>query len=521
MVAAIRESRLFGSSLPCLYQLAVIAVQWLVFAVVLFPVVLFYSFGMLITTGLSVWRLAKRDYGDADGGANLHPSLKVVYSIILFQSVISMYRDAMMVSARKGVAAAVIDSYGLHEHDGLRESVMAYLRETMIGCRKDPSFVKGRNLVTYAVELTRCGSPDGFLCGARILATLLDQPELQEQHAMIKQLVVSASSTEVLHKLLRALDCTRPNDAETRECAATIVAHIAGDLRLEQFPGGIQCIASLLDGPREEEDEEEEEDHEDYDYSDGFYIFLDNDDDDGGGFPANYKKLIWQGLLILGKLAADEDCRKAIIDTEGLLAKIMAPLRSGLLHIDGHNDAWSSTVYASMEVMRRLLSAPPCEAGEELRSKISGNTEAMDSMDRILGCEECGELLLMQALEIYTQLREHTLSDMVRRTNFIKKLVHIFTQVYMRDDIRGLAGEKLVTLSSHGEQNSRIILQAKQGVIDHLTKILVRDNESTRCKIRAAQILEQLCIHHTDDDEYLKNLKEVLNVTMPKVRTYG
>uniref|UniRef100_A0A0E0EKF8 Uncharacterized protein n=1 Tax=Oryza meridionalis TaxID=40149 RepID=A0A0E0EKF8_9ORYZ len=57
-----------------------------------------------------------------------------------------------------------------------RESVWDYLRDTMIGCEKDPSFARGRNMVTYAVEQVESSrSPDGYLSGLRILSTLVGE----------------------------------------------------------------------------------------------------------------------------------------------------------------------------------------------------------------------------------------------------------------------------------------------------------------------------------------------------------
>lgn len=397
----------------------------------------------------------------------------------------------------------------------LSESVMAYMRETMIGCEKDPSFVKGRNLVTYAVGLTKSGSPDDFLSGVRILDSLLNTPmykynfflevevEVEEQKAMVKQLLLSASYSQDggLHTLLQSLDCTRADNAEARERAARIVAHLAGDLHLEQFPQGIHCIASLLEGPPK-----------DYD----------------GNIPVNYRELMLQGLSILMKLAAHEDCQRSINKTEGMLAKIMAPLRSGLLnHNDDPNSAWYRTVRASMVVILWLVDAPG-QTGKELRRKISGDVEAMASMERILGCQGCGlgsfhdSSLFMQALDIYTRMHEHTLSNIATtREYFIEKLLLIFThQVHKEANIIfGLAvvGEKLATLCSHGKANAKIILQVKDDVVGDLTKILVQDRYPKEYRISATQILEQLCVHHTDDDEYIQSLKEALKVKSPEV----
>uniref|UniRef100_A0A0E0I3R5 Uncharacterized protein n=1 Tax=Oryza nivara TaxID=4536 RepID=A0A0E0I3R5_ORYNI len=495
----------------------VVVVIWLlhlfVFATIICPLAVLYMFGLIITTAISACRLIQHDYrGEVNnGGANLKSALKFVYSIALLQGVLFCYRFTLCYE-QKRLVDLVVNKYRFVT--SLSESVMAYMQETMIGCEKDPSFVKGRNLVTYAVGLTKSGSPDGFLSGVRILDSLLNTPmykynfflevevEVEEQKAMVKQLLLSASYSQDggLHTLLQSLDCTRAYNAEAREHAARIVAHLAGDLHLEQFPQGIHCIASLLEGPPKDCD---------------------------GNIPVNYRELMLQGLSILMKLAAHEDCQRSINKTEGLLAKIMAPLRSGLLnHNDDPNSAWFRTVHASMVVILRLVDAPG-QTGKELRRKISGDVEAMASMERILGCQGCGlgsfhdSSLFMQALDIYTRMHEHTLSNIVTREYFIEKLLLIFThKVYKEANIIfGLAvvGEKLATLCSHGKANAKLILQVKDDVVGDLTKILVQDRYPKEYRISTAQILEQLCVHHTDDDEYIQSLKEALKVKSPEV----
>uniref|UniRef100_A0A8R7P6L9 Uncharacterized protein n=1 Tax=Triticum urartu TaxID=4572 RepID=A0A8R7P6L9_TRIUA len=64
-------------------------VQLLVFVILLCPLAAVYMFGLLISAGISVWRLRQHDYGsDADGLGNLKPALDVLYSIALLQGVI-------------------------------------------------------------------------------------------------------------------------------------------------------------------------------------------------------------------------------------------------------------------------------------------------------------------------------------------------------------------------------------------------------------------------------------------------
>ncbi|KAL5205650.1 hypothetical protein ABZP36_033859 [Zizania latifolia] len=142
--------------------------------------------------------------------------------------------------------------------ESMREVLDNYLLETIDGCEKHPSFVKGRNLVTYAVELmdpmAPSSSPANFSSGAQILDRLLERKQvLGQQHKLIKQLICFAPPSLVLDELLWILEGVEAADAKTRLCAARIISHLAGDLRPKQFPRAIHSVASLLELAAEEE----------------------------------------------------------------------------------------------------------------------------------------------------------------------------------------------------------------------------------------------------------------------------
>jgi hypothetical protein len=135
----------------------------------------------------------------------------------------------------------------------------------------------------------------------------------------------------------------------------------------------------------------------------------------------------------------------------------------------------------------------------------------MRTMQIILDCKDCDEELCVLAIKILTQL------DTESRESFIRKLLAIF--ISNKDShIRGLAGEKLATLSVESECNARIILNKNDEFVRQLTKVLLQD-KSMECRITAACILERLCIrHYTDeDDECVKNLKKIMIEVMPEV----
>ncbi|KAL5206692.1 hypothetical protein ABZP36_034901 [Zizania latifolia] len=353
-------------------------------AVVLCPLAALYLFGLLITAGLSLWRLIQRDYDQSggDANANLAPALNVLYSLALFQGMLFCYRFVSSFAAKR-LAGDVAEDYIFEKEDHAgRASVMEYLLQTTVGCEKDPSFARGRNLVTFAFELMKPESTSSgdFASGVRILDKLLQQEKEELGPALlIRQLVGSASSSQVMHKLLHTFRTMGPHTMDVREHAARIVAHLAGDIDLASFPHGTRCISSLLEMPSTSEQQEDESTP-----------------------AAHYRELMVQGLVTLHKLVADEHNRRIINSAPELLSKAMAPVSVDLLHRIDH-EAWSEIVTASLQLMSRLVTAPG-ETGAKLRSQVFNNKDAINTMEKILKCNECNEELYIPSFKILTQL---------------------------------------------------------------------------------------------------------------------
>ncbi|XP_062202056.1 uncharacterized protein LOC133904592 [Phragmites australis] len=509
-----------GSSPKRRFVAVKVAVQVVASTVILIPLSTLHLSGPYICSLISLWRLIKRDYGKADGeAANLKMALVVLYSLVLLQGVVFTY-SSISNSTGYELARMVAKKYGFRGR--ARKSVFSYYRETTYMCQKDPSLASGRNLVTYAVDMIRSESPVRYLSGARILDTLTG-PRItnvkEAQQMLIKQLIGSASSVDILKKLLLKLDWRNRYHGEIRERTARIVAQLAGEIRLVQLPRGIQCIASLLETSSQEEDEctppqEEEEDDDDT------RTPPQESDDLSPLENINYKELVLQGLCILEKLAAaDEDNCKVICKTSGLLSKIMAPVTNDLVHSIDH-ESWSSIVGASLNVMYQVVTAPG-ETGSKAGCGISSNKEAIGAMQRIVRCKDCKAELAIPAVKILTHLPTDTACGGVpteSREELIKFLVDIFTDNKEDTKIRGLAGQKLAVLS--GESNDgTIILRARDDVVINLAKILIEDR-SNECRISAAGILEGFCIHYTNDnndDACLRKSKEILPGVMTKV----
>uniref|UniRef100_M8BAL2 Uncharacterized protein n=1 Tax=Aegilops tauschii TaxID=37682 RepID=M8BAL2_AEGTA len=260
----------------------------------------FLFLGMLITAWISVRGLMDHDhYGDTDEGrVNMDPAHNVLYAMCLAQSALWLCR-IMLMCLEERVVKLVSQAYGFEDGD---RAVLGYLGEISRGCFTKISSARERNLITYAVELMESKSPHSYLSGALILDRLLtrqhspnlikqeeekqqqqldldektgaplvqkdtkkkegneernkkseerkkkweDRNNNKKQRRTIKRLIGSASSIDILHRLLQTLDSRRSSDRKVREAAARIVKHVAGRIHLEQFPRGIQCISSLI-----------------------------------------------------------------------------------------------------------------------------------------------------------------------------------------------------------------------------------------------------------------------------------
>lgn len=187
-----------------------------------------------------------------------------MYSLALLQGVLFCYKTLFSLG-EKNALKKVVTEYRLDDDDDdddetLRQLIQCYLDETKAGCEEDLSFATGRNLITYAVELTESRSPGSYVSGVTILDSLMELKQLElsssssdardrvlsGQKELVKQLIGPASPSQALQRMIRTLDSRSPYDGEVKMRAARMVMFFAGDVRLEQFPGGIQCIASLL-----------------------------------------------------------------------------------------------------------------------------------------------------------------------------------------------------------------------------------------------------------------------------------
>jgi hypothetical protein len=311
---------------------------------------------------------------------------------------------------------------------------------------------------------------DSFLSGVRILGTLIQDHKLIGSNlgtlAQIKQLLTgSASFVQMVQNLLRMLGPRSPYSREIKAQAARIMAHVACDIRLEQFPGGIHCVSCLLDTTEEQcwrpegyerhcrlpkmyerdwllEECERElllEECERELLLEKLLLILGEAEiqrpsssmsvDGASGM----LELQLQGLRILRKLTIHEGNCRVVSNTEGLLSKIMAPLVSSKLHQD-HHDVWSVVAEEALELMSRLMAAPG-KIGTKMQRDISSCGRAVSTMDSILRCGNCKAKLWRLAAEIILDMSAHASSIMASGDSsrrFIRTLLELFLSKKIR-----------------------------------------------------------------------------------------
>jgi hypothetical protein len=485
--------------------------QMLVLAIVLLPIVVLYLLGLYASTAISLWRLIQHDFG-GDDGTNKKPALVILYSLAMAQGVVFLYMTVHAWGAKIGIVKSVAHSYELQEDS---ELVSGYLDESIKGCMKEPSFARGRNLITYAVDklMEFDKSRDSYICGVKILSRVvrLDRKGFYGQQVLAKELLTGSPS--LIPHLLETMGPRSPYDRDIREHAARVVAHVAGSIHLDSFPGGvIGCVSALLP-----EEYEEGGDHwlwEDLERQwlleecerQRWFLRLPEPPVTIDGMVEASKVLVEQGLLILRKLAADEDNCRVISNAPGLVCKIMAPLTSAKLHGDYH-DQWYDIANESMKLVLSLMAAP---GTGEVQSQISSNMKAITG---ILDCRECAVLLKRRATQILLDLSVEPQPPGCRV--FIWMLLHIFVlpddcfdrtissvgRVKKRRYIRRLAGEKLQAAE-----------QSVGGVISDLGTAIC---ENDPYMAHAAMVLGHLWAHCSD--EYREQVKQGVFDVMPKV----
>ncbi|KAK3120297.1 hypothetical protein QOZ80_9AG0685310 [Eleusine coracana subsp. coracana] len=462
----------------------------------------------------------RRDYGSSDG--NLTPALNLFYSSILCQGALYLIWLLFQLGAASFVVMLGRD-YRI-PRKWAYEPLIDYLFVSRAKCWRDPASIDW-NISHYAVQLIDSASWEDNLWGLRMLAKFI------KQGANVRSLLLPSRAR--IQKLIDTLGWRETASRDMRESAACIVAHLAGDIHLLQFPGAIQCISSLLQDQTTQtyfwtrSRQEDKQSLRSGPPSMTKYLIIiceklmpmtkeqkvHSDDDEAA---SGCNELILQGLAILERLALDHQNCSDICISPAILQKITTHLYSATLIQDiKARGPLVDIVNGTFIVLYKLICAPD-EACRRLRRDISTNERSVTNLERILNLEgeaECRELQI-RAMEILTELASDSSINLTREVK--ESIVHKQLQIFLADEpgedsaatcdqLKATAGEALALLSTNSEMNSAIVIDS----FGPLTEVL--DAENIEYRVIAAKILKNLCAHCDLDKE---RVKEAL---LPKV----
>ncbi|CAL4899252.1 unnamed protein product [Urochloa decumbens] len=268
--------------------------------------------GPFVCIALALWRIAQRDYYGGSGDAsssnsgNLLPALDMFYSLVLLQGGLyvlwaSWYFDDGVAGSLRAYRRRI----SLPDEGWCRDYLARYLSDTHARCWREPASIRGRTLCHFALDSLDSRSWEDMLSGVRWLDAIVMQGQDMRPQLFPFRLWIQ--------RLIDALGWRQPADRASirdmmREAAARIVAHLAPDIHLAQFPGAMECISFLL---LQEE-------------------------------TTRTNEMILQCLAILEGLALDHHNCRDICSTPGLLRKIMAPLScANLINDISNNTEWA------------------------------------------------------------------------------------------------------------------------------------------------------------------------------------
>lgn len=316
-------------------------------------VVVLYLVAPFVGIIISALRRRSRDYGTSNFGdnskANSTPALDIYYALILLQGAFYLlwYFNNMV---DEEIVQSVCRRCKLCENWG-KDMFSEYLLDTRRTCTTEPASLGDRDLIAYAVGLVESESRKEYMSGARLLTTFIKQGK-----DVRSLLLLSRPKIQKLIDTLGWRGIPGDDSQEIRLLVAKIVADVAGNIHLAQFPGAAQCIASLF-----EEDEDELPPRENFPVvvtrsgrtAEGRNRSQEGEnetssiDTEGG----TYNKLIRQGLTILERLASNQHNCRDICNTPGLLSVITAPICSNTLIQDIKVSACAKVVYRSFKVV--------------------------------------------------------------------------------------------------------------------------------------------------------------------------
>ncbi|KAM0841090.1 hypothetical protein ACQ4PT_059228 [Festuca glaucescens] len=505
--------------------------------VIFSPAAYFAVVGPAICVVLSAFRIAKQDYGIAEGGsekANLKPALNLFYYI-------SLAHGATYVLFMKLESAADEELVDIvSRHHGLSPEVLdEYLQETKQMCVNNPASTTGWNLITYGAGLLDSPLPDDYASGGRVLVMLIDQ----DIPVPITRLLIR-SPRQRIQKLIGTLAWKSPAEREMRWLAARIVEHLAGHLNLAQFQGALECISSLLTTSRYNNDYQEalslpfkighskpgkrtnflkdilagfgaeDEDVNLKVRKDLTVIILGiclewickkfcapangstlKDSKQRENSKQTDEELVLPGLRILENLAHDRHNCTSIYNKKDLLSKIVAPISSKKLLEDiKTNASWTKVVDGALKLVGRLMSSSG-STGEKMCRLVANDINTVNNLEAILDMDMKSNSsiieLQMRTIELLTQLALHHPANSVkgRRESLVKRVLHIFiTEDWMEDylKVEKTKIDKLIT--SRQNTSSRQSIRTR---LDNLVKKVNGARKKEKMGQRAEEVHAQ------------------------------
>nr|CAD1833646.1 unnamed protein product [Ananas comosus var. bracteatus] len=348
---------------------------------------------------LSTMRLVQQDYGkSAQETANGKMALDLFYGLALAEALMFLVEKIywtwkisycgllQQVSTECELGAAGIVSIRRFFYDAYSQCIE---RSIFDGIKMD--------LVTFAAELLDSESPDEQLIGARIL-----QQFAKSESFAFEALRKIGTTTRAIERLIEMLNWKNPAEEEIRRCAAEVVSKLAGKrqnaLRVAGIPGAMESIASLLytGGGRAASASRTAE-----------ATAADGSSDAVATGESNYEFAVFNllGLLILKKLAKDDDNCFKIGNTRGLLARIVdfTSAKQGLLRNEHALESQIRAVTRALQVVKMLVRATG-GTGKMLRQEISEIVFTVSNIREILQCGERHTELQKLAIETLTGL---------------------------------------------------------------------------------------------------------------------
>ncbi|KAG2650974.1 hypothetical protein PVAP13_1NG207900 [Panicum virgatum] len=416
------------------------------------PVVLFVGYSPVICFYISLNRLRQQDYGsDGDASkANLRPALNLFYSLTLAQGAIFI----SVLIFQNGFTAYFRGFIRRHDLNG---NVFAgYIEETQVKYMNNQASSETWNFVTYGVGLLDSELQDDFVTGVHALNVLI------ENGRQLRCLLIG-SPRHRIQKLFSALGWRSLKDRKTRGLAARIVAHLASDLHIAEFPGSLESICSLLDTSVHYWDDQEvlniSSERIRRKRRRGLLFTLmrkyrgwkNRNPDSGEGTNGD---LLLQGLRILENLALDKRNCAEIWNNSNLVSTVLAPFSNDQFIKDiKTGDAWTNVVDASLRVVVQLMKAPG-DIGTKMRQRIAGKgksvlgpqvvapeSKEVENLLAVLGPEfkSCSRILELQtsAIEALAQLfaDESTCISGETRADFIRRtlVIYLTDEKWMED----------------------------------------------------------------------------------------